>query len=406
MIRGLWFILQLAVLVGIAVLLAEQPGSASIEWHGWLLETSAGMLVAFMVVLAIALAILWRVWRGLTATPHVIGRYRRRRKRERGHAALVRSLSAIASEEGAAALRHVRDASEIGEPALAHLAAAEAAELAGDPERAESEYGRLRERAETALIGLRGLIGLAEKRGDLAKALELAREARRLAPKSPWAVRRLLELESRAGAFAEAERTLADATKLKAIPAAESDRLLSRLILTRAKATEAAGNEAGALSDASRAHELDPALAEAGVTAARLLVRAGRIPAAERVLTESWMAAADPAIARAWLALAPAGDPQAQLRQAERLHALDRDNPEGRLALAEAELAAGRWAEARQHLALVGNQASRRYFRLMAYLESASGNAAGARSWFEKSLAAPPDQPGAALPSALEPVTA
>jgi HemY protein len=405
MIRGLWFFAQLAVLVVIAVLLAEQPGSASIEWHGWLVETSAGMLVAFIVVLAVILIVLWRLWRGLTATPHAISRYRRNRRRARGHAALVRSLSAIASEEGAAALRHVRDANEIAEPALAHLAAAEAAELAGDTERAEAEYGRLRERPETALIGLRGLIGLAERRGDLAKAIEFAREARRLAPKSPWAARRLFELESLTGAFAEAERTLADATKIKAVPSAESDRLLARLILARARTAEAAGNEAEALSDATRAHELDPALAEAAVTAARLLVRAGRTPAAERILTESWMAAADSAIARAWLALAPSGDPQAQLRQAERLHALDRDNPEGRLALAEAELAAGRWAEARQHLAQVGNQTTRRYFRLMAYLESASGNAAGARSWFEKSLAAPPD-PGLAAPLLLEPARA
>ncbi|HLG90233.1 MAG TPA: heme biosynthesis HemY N-terminal domain-containing protein [Alphaproteobacteria bacterium] len=405
MIRGLWFFAQLAVLVVIAVLLAEQPGSASIEWHGWLVETSAGMLVAFVVVLALVLIVLWRLWRGVTATPHAINRYRRNRRRARGNAALVRSLSAIASEEGAAALRHVRDANEIAEPALAHLAAAEAAELAGDTERAETEYGRLRERPETALIGLRGLIGLAERRGDLAKATEFAREARRLAPKSPWAARRLFELESLTGAFAEAERTLADATRIKAVPAAESDRLLARLILARASTAETAGNEAEALADATRAHELDPALADAAVTAARLLVRAGRTPAAERILTESWMAGADSAIARAWLALAPSGDPQAQLRQAERLHALDRDNPEGRLALAEAELAAGRWAEARQHLAQVGNQTTRRYFRLMAYLESASGNAAGARSWFEKSLAAPPD-PGLAAPLSLEPARA
>jgi len=406
MIRGLWFFLQLAVLVVVAVLLAEQPGSVSIEWHGWLVETSAGMLIAFVVILATVLLLLWRIWRGLTATPHMIGRYRRRRKRAQGSAALVRSLSAIASGEGAAALRHAHDANEIGEPALAHLAAAEGAELAGDSERAETEYGRLRERPETALIGLRGLIGLAERRGGLARAIELAREARRLAPKSPWAVRRLFDLESRAGAFAEAERTLADAAKLKAMPAAESDRLLARLVLARAKTAEATGKEANALSDATRAHELDPALAEAAVMAARLLVRAGRAPAAERTLTRAWTEAADPAIARAWLALAPPGDPQAQLRQAERLHGLDRDNPEGRLALAEAELAAGRWAEARGHLAQLGNQTTRRYFRLMAYLESASGNAAGARSWFEKSLAAPPDQPGGGAPALLEPAPA
>ena len=97
------------------------------------------------------------------------------------------------------------------------------------------------------------------------------------------------------------------------------------------------------------------------------------------------------------MALAPSGDAAAQLRQAERLHSLDPGNAEGKLALAEAELAAGRWAEARGQLVGLGPLTTRRYFRLMAYLESASGDAAAARAWFEKSLAAPPDT-GSPLP--------
>ena len=49
----------------------------------------------------------------------------------------------------------------IGEPALAHLAAAEAADMAGDTARAAAEYQRLADRPDTRLIGLRGLTGLA-----------------------------------------------------------------------------------------------------------------------------------------------------------------------------------------------------------------------------------------------------
>ena len=76
------------------------------------------------------------------------------------------------------ALRHASEAEEVGEPALAHLAAAEAAELAGDIGRAEAEYERLRGRPDTVLIGLRGLIGLAEGRGDIPAAI-LSRQARK-----------------------------------------------------------------------------------------------------------------------------------------------------------------------------------------------------------------------------------
>jgi HemY protein len=390
--RGLWFFLQLAVLVIVAVWLAEQPGAVSVEWRGWLLETSFGILVLLVIVLAALGALLWWVWRSIKGTPHAIGRYRLHRRRTKGYAALVRSLSAVAAGDARAALDHASNAEEIGEPALAHLAAAEAAEMVGDIPRARAEYVRLRDRPDTALIGLRGLIGLAETAGDLKAAIDLARQARKLSPKSPWMARRLFELETRAQAFADAERTLADATKLGAFSQPESDLLLARLLLSRAEAAEAAGHEADALTDAERAHQLDPSLGGAADLGIRLLVRAGRIPAAERMVMQSWSVAPSTTLARAWMALAPAGDVAARLKQAERLHALDRDNVEGRLALAEAELAAGRWGEARAHLAALsdlppGAIGTRRYARLMAYLESASGHEAAAKDWFDKSLA-------------------
>jgi uncharacterized membrane-anchored protein len=249
------------------------------------------------------------------------------------------------------------------------------------------------------MIGLRGLTNLAERQGDLAGALAHARQARKLAPKSPWAAAKLFELEEKTGALDTAERTLADAAKLGAMPPTEADRLLALLLLRRANMAAAAGNEADALKDAERAHQLDPALAGAATLAARLLARSGRTPAAERILARSWSAAPDADLARAWLALAPKTDVTARLKQAERLVSLDRASDEGRLALAEAELATGRWAEARSHLAALGlaAQGGERFCRLMAYLESASGNEAAARDWFDKSLAVPGIAPAQAM---------
>jgi HemY protein len=402
MIRGLWFFVQLTLLVLASVWLAEQKGAVSIEWGGWLLETSAGMLAFIVLAAAGILVLLWRLWRLIKGTPHAIGRFRLHRRRNAGYAALVRSLSAIAAGEGAEALRLATRSEEIGEPVLAHLAAAEAAEMAGDIPRAEAEYKRLRDRPDTALIGLRGLIALAERRDDLAHALELAVQARKLAPKSPWAATRLYEFEARMGRFADAERTLADATKLGAYTTGEGDRLLARLLLRKGLDAEAAGREADALSDAERSQTLDLSLSGAAVLGARILARSGRIPAAERMLSESWKVAPDPALSRAWLALSPKGDINARLRQAERLYALDRDSVEGRLCLAETELATARWGEARKHLVLMPDMEkdgaiSRRHSRLMAFLESAAGNEAAAQSWFEKSLAVEDRKPQEAL---------
>jgi HemY protein len=398
MIRGVWFFVQLAALVLVAVFLAQQKGAVSIAWRGWLVETTIGMLAALVVALAAALVLALRLWRGVRRTPHVLARYRSGRRRSRGEAALLRALTAIAAGDGQRALAFASEAEAISDPALAHLAAAEAAALIGDTARAELEYGRLRARPDTALIGVKGLIGLAESSGDPGRALELARNARRLAPKSPWVTRRLLELQGRAGAYADAERTLAEAAKLGVIPAADADRLLARLVLARGLAAEAAGRNSDAIADAEQAHKLDASLTAATMLGVRLLARSGRTAAAERMLAANWAIAPEPEIARAWMALAPPGDVTARVRQAERLHALDRDSLEARLALAESELVAGRWAEARSHLGQAQAAWGRgrlydRYCRAMAYLEIASGDEAAARSWFEKALSPAEESP-------------
>jgi len=402
MIRGLWFFFHLAAVIVVAVWLAEQQGAVSIEFHGWLIETTAGMLIFSVLIAAVVVILLWRILRSILGTPHAIGRVRHRRRRNRSYVALVKSLAALASGEGVTALRHASEAEAIGEPALGHLAAAEAAEMAGDDARAEEEYTRLADRPDTMMIGLKGLTGLAERQGHLAQALAHARRARKLAPRSPWAAAKLFALEERTGALDQAERTLADASKLGAVSPTEANRLLAGLLLRRAGEAAAASNEAGALKDAERAAELEPGLTGAAILAARLLARSGRTPAAERVLTRAWSAAPDTEIARAWLALAPKADTTARLRQAERLLALDRSSDEGRLAMAEAELAGARWAEARSHLSALGlaAQANPRYCHLMAYLESASGNEAAARGWFEKTLGAEEPPPALLSPAA------
>jgi HemY protein len=394
MIRGLGYFIQLVLLVLAAVWLAEQRGAVSIQWHGRLIETSAGVLILIVILAALVLLVLWRLWRSLWGTPHAIGRLRHRRKRARGYTALLRSLHALASGEGPLALRHASDAEAVGEPAVSHLAAANAAEMAGDLPRAHAEYTRLKDRPDTALIGLKGLAGLAEKKGDLTRARELVQQARKIAPKSPWAARALFSLQTRTGAFAEAEKTLAEAVKTGAVTSTEADPLLARLLVDRALQLEAAGKDTEALSDAERANQLDPTLSDAAALGVRLLTRSGRTPAAERMLTRSWAAKPGRSLARAWMTLAPKTDTTARLRQAERLNGLLHDSEEGRLALAEAELAAGRWAEARGHLtgliaAKPGGAANTRYCSLMAYLEAASGNEAAARDWFEKSLREP-----------------
>ena len=71
MFRALLFFLQIAVLVTVSVWFANRPGLVEIDWQGWRLETSVGVLALAIFLLVVAFALLYSFWRSGT---HSIGR--------------------------------------------------------------------------------------------------------------------------------------------------------------------------------------------------------------------------------------------------------------------------------------------------------------------------------------------
>ena len=58
MFRALLFFLQIAVLVTVSVWFANRPGLVEIDWQGWRLETSVGVLALAIFLLVVAFALL------------------------------------------------------------------------------------------------------------------------------------------------------------------------------------------------------------------------------------------------------------------------------------------------------------------------------------------------------------
>ncbi len=67
--RVLLFCLKAAVLVGLAFWLALRPGEVSIEWFGYRLDTSVGILILAVAVLAAGAALMYLFWRFLLQAP-------------------------------------------------------------------------------------------------------------------------------------------------------------------------------------------------------------------------------------------------------------------------------------------------------------------------------------------------
>jgi HemY protein len=355
--RLLLTILLAALLVAVAVFFADRPGSVSLTWNGWQMDTSVDRLVLAAAVLFMVLGVLLWLARTILGAPAALRKSWRERRRREGYRALTQGMVAVAAGEPEEALRLSRRADVLlAEPPLTLLLQAQAAQLNGDETAARNYFLAMLERPETEFLGVRGLLTQALKAGDEAEALALAERARRLKPKTGWALTSLTELQARAAQWKEAEATLLQAVKRRALPAPEAKRLQSALLLEQSRAAAGAGDARGALSLAERAGEADPGFAPAAVWRATLLRDGGRLRQAARAIEAAWRLAPEPALAEVYRSLAPAEMAMQRLKRMQELAQGNPDHLESRLLLAEATLRARLWGEARRYLGLLGVQ--------------------------------------------------
>lgn len=400
--RLLGLCLALVLVAGaiyVAVFFADNPGEVHIAWGSLRADPSLARFVAAVAALcALVILLLWLL-RLLIRSPRAFLHTRRERRRREGYKALTQGMVAVAAGEAEEARRLARKADALlAEPPLTLLLQAQSAQLDGDERAARNYFLAMLERAETEFLGLRGLLTQALKSGDDAEALKLAERARTLRPKTGWALAHLGELQARAGKWKEAEETLAQALKRKAITHVEHRRARAALLLQRSHAAASDGDQRVALDLADRAHDTDPSLAPAAARRAILLREAGRQRQAQRVIEAAWRVAPEPALAEVYASLVADETPLQRMQRMQHLAAANPDHIESHLVLADTALKARLWGEARRHLARAGIKADAdteaplppaRASRLMAEVEEAENHdSARARFWLSRAAAA------------------
>ena len=221
--RLILFVLWAALLIGIAVVVADHEGAVSVEWLGYRIDTSTSVVLIGLAIVAVASALVYRVWRTVATAPRRWRRARALRRRERGYRALTLGLVAAAASDRAEAQRQSRRASALleGQP-LALMLGAQAAQLGGDAAAARRLYDQMLTHPDTAFLGLRGLIAAALDAGDQRAALDYAARARALSPDAPWLLDRLFELHAEMGDWTAAAAVADRAAKLRALDGPEA----------------------------------------------------------------------------------------------------------------------------------------------------------------------------------------
>lgn len=399
LIKVLLFIAAIAGLTFGADMLLHTDEGMRISVAGW--EFTLGPLQA-AIALLLLVVVLWAVMklvgfvvatlRFFNGDETAISRYFDRNRERKGYQALTEGLMALASGEGRLALIRAQRAEKFLErPELTTLLVAQAAEAAGDGKRATEAYKTLLSTDATRFVGIRGLLKQKLAEGDTETALALAEKAFALKPKHAETQDILLKLQSEKSDWKGARATLGAKLKAGALPKDVYRRRDAVLALQEARGVMDETASVDAREAAIEANRLSPDLIPAAVMAARGLIDKGDKRAATRVLKKAWEVRPHPELAAAFAEIEPDEVPHDRLKRFKALTALHPENDETRLLLAELNITAEEYPDARRALGdIVTRHPTQRALAIMAAIERGEGSdEAIVRGWLSKALTAP-----------------
>ena len=390
MIRIVLFLISVTLIAVGFAWVADRPGDIAISWMGYRIETSVLVAAFVIAALVLALLLLLSIVRAIIRSPVQVSLFFRHRRAVKGYLAISRGLIAIGAGDLRVARKYANEAARLspGDP-LALLLTAQSAQMAGDRSAAERAFREMAARADTRLLGLRGLYIEAHRRNDGDAARLAAEEAAKMRPAAAWAGEAVLDYRCAASDWAGAIDAL-DAMKAT-LEKADYRRKRAVLLTARAQALEYIDR------DTSRALVLEsvklaPDLVPAAALAGRRLSESGEPRKARKILEAAWTINPHPDIAESYANLRLGDSARERLARMQKLAEKVPGQLEGALAVVRAALDAREFAVARSALTPYLSTPTRRVAALMAEIEEAEhGDEGRVREWMARAMRASGD---------------
>lgn len=350
-----------------------------------------GLVAAVWLALRLA-ALLVAVLRFLNGDETAISRYFDRNRERKGYQALAEGLMALASGEGRIAMDKARRAEKfLHKPELTDLITAQAAEMSGDRRKAEEVYKKLLNDERTRFVGVRGLMKQKLDAGKTDVALKLAETAFALKPRHEEVQDTLLQLQTEKKDWRGARGTLNAKLKHGTLPRDVHRRRDAVLALSEAKDVFDEDSSIETRERAIEANRLSPDLIPAAVMAARNYIDQGKPRNATRLLKKAWDVHPHPDLAAAFAAIVVDETPQARIKRFKTLIKATPQHGETRMLMAELQIAAEDFPEARRALGdLFETDPTQRSLTIMAAIERGEGaQDAIVKAYLAKALTAP-----------------
>ena len=402
----LWSLIKILLFVAIiagltlgAGYLLESQGGVQITVAGteFTLGPLQSVIAAVTLVVAVwvflkLLSFLVAVLRFLNGDETAVSRYFDRNRERKGFQALTEGLMALASGEGRLAMAKAAKAEKyLQKPELTNLLTAQAAEMSGDTKKASETYKQLVANEATRFVGVRGIMKQKLAEGDTETARKLAERAFALKPKHEETQDVLLKLQAQAQDWAGARSTLSAKLKHGFLPRDVHRRRDAVLALSEARDILDENKTIEGQEAAIEANRMSPDLIPAAVMASRSYIAKDKPRYATRVLKKAWEAQPHPELAAAFAEIEPDETPSARIKRFAALTKIHPTDPESRLVMAELNIMAEDFPEARRALGdLVDKRPDARALTIMAAIERGEGASdAVVKGWLARALGAP-----------------
>lgn len=372
---------------------ADRPGEVRLTWQGTQYETSLIVVLSAVVALVAAILLTWWLLSAVIRSPGLVNRFFKNRRRDKGYNALSRGLIAAGYGDGGQARQLARESRKLlGAEPLVELLDAQTALLEGDRAAARDRFETMLDQDETRLVALRGLYLEAEREGETAAARHYAEQAAEEAPGLAWAGNAMLKFQAMAGDWEAALKTLENMRASGRLPKEEAARKRA-VLLTALAFDEEQANPEQAAKHAKEAHRLAPDLVPAAIAGSTALVRLGDLRRSAKMLETVWKKSPHPEIADAYVHLRSGDSVLDRLKRARKLAGMRAGDRESAMAVAEAAIGAGQWAEARKVMApILEKDPTERACLIMADLEESEyGDRGRMRAWLSRAVRARQD---------------
>jgi HemY protein len=382
MYRIILFLLLIALASAGAAWVADQPGEVVMTWGGWRASPSVPVFAELFGIAVVAAMLAWTILRALWRTPETVRRRRRERRQARGRHAITQGLLAIGHGDSSAARAHAQVARKhAADDPLALLLHAQSAQLDGDRQGARAAFHAMAERADTRLLGLRGLFIEAQRADDPVAAVMIAEEALKIAPASTWASQAVLGFRCAKGDWSGALTILDNNLASGLIDKAAYRRQRGVLLTARALELQNVDRDMSRES-AMEAVKLAPTLVPAAVLASKYQSEAHQVRRSMRIVETAWMAQPHPDLADAYAHVRLGDSARQRLVRVQTLAAKAPGHLESAVALARAAIDAAEFEQARAALARFIAVPTQRVALLMAEIERTEhGDSGRARAW-------------------------